>query len=569
MVNGGCQTEPLAPVEQEQPIELPVLSGAILGGSAPLRRAVARFFAPVIYQKTEDVADYLTKVTYDGDWQALNNWENLNFYPLAARVYASVIEDQHRWFVYYGLFHPRDWCSWPVVPWCLLGADQHENDLEGVSLVVDKRLATTNWPYGQIVTAETVFHNQYKRYRNCFGSGDVVYVRPSQLWNPSSGWDGCVFRVLGYNSTTPSPVEGRVMVAIEPRGHGVELCGPPVCTAYPTGVVYIPTNIVSEVPPSPSLPWVEVAYSIQFVDAAEAPLANSLWARRLATFSDPPTPFGPEGPIGPHQSWYRWRFGGNNGTNYQANAPWGFKQDEITTVMRGDWHNHPAWTWSQHYDRLPGSQYESYYDYCQAPACRFNQSYVYNPFWDNAGFHPIPPQCTDPLCIFPGPPGDDLQSPAIPPARRWEFVETLGGMEVKGDGVGAVLLRVDDGAWGYPAGLADVARVSGRGQVEIALPVNIESALFGEFVIRLRHAESDSARLDPDLAWQAWDAVPVRPEARLARPRATGGGWDLYKIDLRNEAAWIGMERVTKLVLTLDLGPVGSYVDLDFVTVTP
>jgi hypothetical protein len=166
----------------------PALSG--IGTWNPEWLGPATFFAPIVYQATYggSQADYITRFAYDGDWNGGNNWDNLYAYPKHAYLYVSVTETQAHYFIFYGIFHPRDWCT-SIFDWtCDIGSFQHENDLEGAMVTVDKRFATPDWPYGQVVTVETVSHfSVYPNYRNCGFTGYTV--EPS--WTFSS-WDGCV-----------------------------------------------------------------------------------------------------------------------------------------------------------------------------------------------------------------------------------------------------------------------------------------------------------------------------------------------------------------------------------------
>jgi hypothetical protein len=99
-------------------------------------------------------ADFLTSFTYDGDYNGRNNWENLYSYPLPASVYYSVVETTTHYFIGYWTYHARD--DGPT------DLDKHENDLEGVLVVVKK----DGTPYGQFQLMETFAHNQWYQYTN-------------------------------------------------------------------------------------------------------------------------------------------------------------------------------------------------------------------------------------------------------------------------------------------------------------------------------------------------------------------------------------------------------------------
>lgn len=54
-------------------------------------------------------ADYITSFNFDGDWDPLNNWNNLPQFELKAYIYYWVVETTTHWFIGYANFHPRDW----------------------------------------------------------------------------------------------------------------------------------------------------------------------------------------------------------------------------------------------------------------------------------------------------------------------------------------------------------------------------------------------------------------------------------------------------------------------------
>ncbi|PDO10640.1 MAG: hypothetical protein BLM47_05960 [Candidatus Reconcilbacillus cellulovorans] len=138
------------------------LSLAAIRPSAPVCAVgydeLAAHWAPVFYQDVNSTygyrADYLTNFNYDGDWAGNNNWENLNSYNLYSYVYYSIVETQTHYFIGYYTYHPRD--DGPTA------LDKHENDMEGVMLVIRKDGST----YGSFQLMETVAHNQFYQYTN-------------------------------------------------------------------------------------------------------------------------------------------------------------------------------------------------------------------------------------------------------------------------------------------------------------------------------------------------------------------------------------------------------------------
>lgn len=106
------------------------------GAAGTTPEAIAQHYAPVIDQAVNVLlseggrGDFITAVDYDGDWSALNNWENLRAGSPGAVVYYSVQETDTHYFVGYCFYHPRDDAE--------IWLDRHENDMEGVMLAAPK-----------------------------------------------------------------------------------------------------------------------------------------------------------------------------------------------------------------------------------------------------------------------------------------------------------------------------------------------------------------------------------------------------------------------------------------------
>jgi hypothetical protein len=114
----------------------------------------ALHYAPVVYQDTDDSnakADYITAFTFDHNWTADDNWDNLdaNQSNLIAYVYYSIAETDDYWFIVYAFFHPRDW----DVP-------THENDMEGLLAIVENDRSE----YGRLIGVITVAHTDFWSY---------------------------------------------------------------------------------------------------------------------------------------------------------------------------------------------------------------------------------------------------------------------------------------------------------------------------------------------------------------------------------------------------------------------
>ena len=112
--------------------------------------------APYHLQDTDSSnpsADYLSTVNFDGAWRTNDNWENQPRYPLVGVAYYAVAETASHWLLTYAYYHPRDWINFPEIGF-------HENDLEGVLLVVRR----DGSPQGTLEAAVTVAHHNFHTY---------------------------------------------------------------------------------------------------------------------------------------------------------------------------------------------------------------------------------------------------------------------------------------------------------------------------------------------------------------------------------------------------------------------
>src|SRR3990172_157064 len=182
-------------------------------------RDIASTYAPIFYQAlgSNPRSDYLTNFNFDGDWRGDNNWDNADQkkFPLKAYVYYAVSETATHFFIHYAVFHPRDYnggarkgtiLSELIREGARRGgkydptglADEtslaHENDFEGCLVAVDKN--GPNLANGRVAFVETLQHNLFSRY--------------------IAATDGAP------NSRIVRVESNRVLLYIEPKGHGIE-----------------------------------------------------------------------------------------------------------------------------------------------------------------------------------------------------------------------------------------------------------------------------------------------------------------------------------------------------------
>lgn len=285
---------------------------------------LARHWAPRFYQDTDSTdyrAEYITKLNFDGDYVGKNNWENLGAYAtVPAYVYYSVVESETHYFLGYYTFHPRDWCD---SSFC----NEHENDLEGVLLVVRK-----DGGYGSLVVAVTEAHRHLYQY--AYASG---------LSSGSDNVDG----TLSLHGSHPR-------IFIEAKGHGVYNCDSR-CNDAPggDGIVYT-VGDTAQSPTGGSGNWSRV-YTYQLIPLDETSGDQGFWARRndicdTCTFS----------------SWGHVRGDGLDGQN-AATMPWSWDDPDDDGVFSGALLCDPAQLVDTH---LNGSPLDA----------GFSHSYVFNPY---------------------------------------------------------------------------------------------------------------------------------------------------------------------------------------------
>lgn len=269
-----------------------VSAGIVLAGPSGDPYTLAFHWAPVICHGTASPQDFPTRVDYDGDWVGNNNWDNFPNGDLAAYVYYSVIETETHYFLFYSLFHPRDY-----EPFCFPSLC-HENDMESIQIVVLK----DGSPFGKLQAMETLAHSQI-----------YLYVADP---NVRGGFLSVRGPVIFENA--------RPVIYVETYGHGIY--GHKIGLKGGT-MVYWPGE-QAQVPQGTSG---KVTYAL-------IPIYETLWQHRHD--------------IGPGKLFdqpFEYRgvklgaaFDGDDWGEDKANSPWGYPQALGTELSRGDWFIDPA-----------------------------------------------------------------------------------------------------------------------------------------------------------------------------------------------------------------------------------
>jgi hypothetical protein len=274
-------------------LTLATLGGLVFAQPTVNPYSLARHWAPVIHQGAASEQDFLTRVDYDGDWVGNNNWENLPTGDLSAWVYYSVIETETHWFIFYSLFHPRDYEPYCFPILC------HENDLESIQLVVFK----DGTQFGRLQVLETLAHSHIYLYRAASEvEGGFLRVLSEVIWE--GGHPVVYVETYGHGI----------------RGHEIELAG---------GEVIYRVGEEAEIPEGTDDP--QVSYRL-------VPIWETLWPRRHLVG---------DGKLFDQPFDYRGRelpacLDGDDFGADRANAPWGYAQETGDRLSRGDWFLDPA-----------------------------------------------------------------------------------------------------------------------------------------------------------------------------------------------------------------------------------
>jgi hypothetical protein len=276
------------------PASSPTAAHAATGGLSDLD--LASYWAPVWMQDTDssyERADYITRFDYDADWRGDNNWNNLNSFSLPAYIYYAVFETRSHYFLHYADFHPRDWSELCTTLHC------HENDMEGVMLVIKKN----GTRFGAFQLMITVAHLDFYSYKDYQSSLSAAVTAGHETI------DGDVQFHLGHHP----------YVYVEAKGHGVYGSKRWERNGFPggDGVVYY----VGSVAQAPSHGNDRsVTYRLRSM--------NELWHRRY-DFSQTFASFGV--------------FRGNTYKDNAAHAPWRWDDHDDGAVYQGDMYFEPSY----------------------------------------------------------------------------------------------------------------------------------------------------------------------------------------------------------------------------------
>ncbi|NHJ85825.1 MAG: hypothetical protein FK734_10205 [Asgard group archaeon] len=314
------------------PINILDSSESQVKASAITFEDLAYYWAPVWYQDVDDTccqADFILTFDFDGNWIGSDNWENLDLANCSycAGIYYSVVETETHYFIGYYDFHPRDWTEIVVL--------QHENDLEGVLVVIQKD--TSDW--GQFICMITESHNHLYQYKD-YNTAPSMYVS-----NGYDDIDGDVeFQLVdNYAITMPFVGHNHPIVYVDCWGHGVHGDKRWEITGFPggDGVIYKPLGMTEE---PANISCCNVGYNLIPIDI--------FWDLRVGPFGEGQTMGG---------------FSSMDGDTYgedSASLPWGWDDPDDGPTFVGEIFYNPANLVDVHLNGLGN----------------FSRKYVYNPY---------------------------------------------------------------------------------------------------------------------------------------------------------------------------------------------
>jgi hypothetical protein len=204
-------------------------------------------WAPTLVQhvaRRDRGRDRPTRVDFDDDWDATNNWANQRRlkHQLPPAVYGAAVLTETHAYLTYTLYYPRDWTRPLCLPYIC-----HDNDLESLLLIIDRMgdsrtgdSGRAGDSLGELVLVETKAHMNYAALR-----GDEV----------------------------ARDARGRPLIRIEAQGHGPWACRPDEHACRPGNgrLVYVRGAPPSS--PPRQADGREVHYEL-------LSLRETLWARR-------------------------------------------------------------------------------------------------------------------------------------------------------------------------------------------------------------------------------------------------------------------------------------------------
>ena len=494
---------------------------------------IAERYAPIVFQANKSVKlDQITGFDFDGDWNGANNWDNAYLYPTPGKAYYAVIEGDRHYFLFYAFFHARDYTSTPMESFA--PKVEHENDMEGMMLIVDKEYNDSN----AIVYMETLAHDRFYKYVG----ENYSDIRP------------LVGRIDGRITLEEYPAGSglnRPCVFIEAEGHGVfdlraKYTGDPASFA---GNTYRPAGRGAGIPRHAA--DADVSYSL-------IPIEDTLWARREDIGSQSTYCCAGEFVLsGGRAARFGASFNGPIG-GCSAKPPWGWDDPTDGSLPAGDWFLNPIKAVGTHVE-IP----------------EFSTRYISNPYFQGKTV-----DVSENICSTQSQ-GKAIEQSALKTAMGIGQILLSGGLDRKSVGSQArglflkelVLLEwgrqqeltqwefidqlsrtlVDDGRL---VSAPEQTRLTISGQTTVKSPVFSAPQRFYRWLVMSYRSDRP---LKLTLRWQN-EGQTAFDEAQISKvyqiPAAAD--WNGYRIDLAELPGWKAGITTTKLEMLVDLAQAAS-----------
>lgn len=294
-----------------------LLSFSVLATPSPLKgltdEQILDRYAPLVHQEIGRIPlyDSVTSWDFDGTLKGSDNVKNSETMDLPAGIYGAITaETQDAYYIYYGVYHIRDYDA--RIREFLFNSAAHDNDLEGAMLLVEKKT-------GKVIAMETWFHSIFLQFTN-------EEIKGTQSIDGNIVFD---------NETHP-------ILYVEDKGHGVRAYQPTDKTKVS---FYEHLTYRLGKPITPDVKKAKNKTALYKVLSFDIFIENGAGPFDSESMFEEPSGYGMgKAVIGRYLSG---PFRGNN-TWARPKPPWNWG-DKFDSLQVGAWYFHPAYVFNLHF----------------------------------------------------------------------------------------------------------------------------------------------------------------------------------------------------------------------------
>ena len=160
--------------------------------------SIIRKYAPFFYQHVNEknVYDQITRLDFDGNFDAGDNTKNALTTPLPAYVYAEILaETKDAYYITYNVYHAMDWQSGIMGK---MPGQVHDNDFEGAIVAIDKK-------HEMVIAVESRWH---------------TFITKKMYFEVSAD--------SGMHFSRIYTIDSKPVMFVEAEGHGVTVASEPM-----------------------------------------------------------------------------------------------------------------------------------------------------------------------------------------------------------------------------------------------------------------------------------------------------------------------------------------------------